>query len=502
MTKTNRIESWIWKLFLLLFGVDMISVFVISIMKPQNNLPTLKVFILTFMLICFWGVIYQFRQKLEPILIKVSFIAQPVFMLVYGLILYLMAISEWCEPVHDQNAVYEGALYFAGLSEDISWEYFARCNNNIMPTIILGFIFRVGSLGGVVNPSYFATLVNVAQVLLAMHCLFQLGMKRNSIFSAWMGNMIFAMYFLPIACHSMSFYTDAMSFSFGIAGFYLWEKSKEQDNKAKSWMHVVLLGILFGVAAIIKLTAIIPLIAIIGYTVIKKNWKLMGRTICSLLIVIGIFLVCNHLTTLLPCEEMRDGYGTPKLSYWVGIGLQGNGGYIDNQEYSQHLNTIYGMDKKEEWSNQYIKENIGNFFNVEHIISKLRYNFANGDMGGYVFLQTGDASNLFYRLMHYNGAHFWRYTMIITSIMFFIYICIIMEIFTLLLKQRETDSVSVVALLSVFGIMLYVMLFEANHRQLYNHLPWFILVAESGLADFWNRSHAKEENKNKDLLAS
>lgn len=491
MIKDNTAVNRIWKIFLLFFCVNMFSVFVISVIKPQNNLPPLKVMILSVLLICLWGVIYQFRKKLEAALGKVSFIAQPVFMLIYGVVLYFLAVNQWCDPVHDQKSVYEGALYFAGLSEDISWEYFARYNNNIMPTIILGILFRMGALGGRIDPHYFAALINVLQVLLAMYCVFRLGEKRNSVLGAWVGNILFALYFLPIAGHSMSLYTDAMSFSFGIVGFYLWEKCKEQNKKLKWWRDVILLGILFGVAAVIKLTAIIPLIAILGYAILKRERRLVCKAVCSLFVVIIIWGACNHFTTLLPCEELRDSYGTPKLSYFVGIGLQGNGGYIDNQEYMARLNSIYGMDEKTEWSNQYIKENFAQFFNMDHIISKLRYNFANGDMGGYVFLQTAEPDSLFFGLMHYNGAYFWRYAMIMTSVMMSVYICIIMGAVINLFKNKEMDSVLVVTMLSVFGIMLYVMLFEANHRQLYNHLPWFILAAECGLTDFWSKTRVK-----------
>lgn len=493
MMKNSAKTNLIWKIFLLFWGMNMISVFIISIVKPENNLPMSKMILLSAVFICLSGVMYLFKHKLEKILQTITPIAMPVFILVYGIVLYLFAIYGRCNPIHDQEAVYQGALYFAGLSDNISWEYFARCNNNIMPTIILGIIFRVGSIGGILDPYYFAALLNVIQVMISMYCLFNLGTKRNKLFSAWVGILLFAMYFLPIAGHSMSLYTDSMSFSFGIAGFYFWEKNRNEENMVKSWGNSFLLGVLFGIAAIIKITAVIPLIAIIGYHIIQKEKQSFPTILCSLAVCVLIFFSCNYFTTLLPSEGLRDAYGTPKLSYWVGIGMKGNGGYIDNQDYSIHLSTIYGMDEKSAWSNLYIQENLDQFFNKEHIISKLRYNFANGSLGCSVFVQTADSDSLFYKLMHYNGTYFWRYTMIMTGLMFSVYLCIILGTITNLFKKHSVDSILVVSLLSVFGIMLYVMLFEANHRQLYNHLPWFILAAECGLADFWSKIHSNEK---------
>ncbi len=493
----------LWNIFLLLFGIGMIFVLILCIMKTENHLPVDKMILLPTIFVSFFSALYIFQKKqnqknnLEEMLQKITPVALPLFIFLYGLALYIIAIYGRCNPVNDQNAVYQGALYLAGLSDDISWEYFARCNNNIMPTVILSVIFRVGSLGGNVDPYYFAVLLNVFQVMLAMYCLFQLGNRRNKLFSAWIGILIFAMYFLPIASHTLSFYTDAMSFSLGIAGFYLWEMSRLGENaqkecvqgkgKAKCFVQILLVGLLFGIAAIIKITSMIPLIAMLGYSIIKKDKKSVGRLLCALALSIVFFAACNYFTTLLPSEGLRDAHGTPKLSYWVGIGLKGNGGYIDNQDYAAQLNTIYGMEEKSAWSNEYIMENLHEFWNKDHIVSKLRYNFANGDLGGGVFVQMAASDNLFYKLMHYNGEYFWRYTMVMTGLMYAVYICIIIGICVNFIKKQEADSIYVVSLLSIFGIMLYVMLFEANHRQLYNHLPWLILAAECGLADLWNK---------------
>jgi hypothetical protein len=61
-----------------------------------------------------------------------------------------------------------------------------------------------------------------------------------------------------------------------------------------------------------------------------------------------------------------------------------------------------------------------------------------------------------------------------------------------LLKRKDKDTVFAVSLITVFGIMLYLMLFEANNRQLYNHLPWFILAAACGLSEIWNTIRMKK----------
>ena len=51
----------------------------------------------------------------------------------------------------------------------------------------------------------------------------------------------------------------------------------------------------------------------------------------------------------------------------------------------------------------------------------------------------------------------------------------------LLSREKEREAGRVVAMLSIAGIMCYVMLSEANNRQLYNHLPWIMIAANVGL---------------------
>ena len=487
--KNSLTQNFLWKTFLFFDGLVILFVLVVCITKSENHLPISKMILLPTLFHLFFLLIYLCKCKLTICSESISFLSEKlpsIYMFCYGIALYCLSIYGRSEPIHDQAALYQGALFFAKLSESAPWEYFARCNNNIMPSIILGILFRIGSFGNTCDPFYFAALINVLQIIITMYFLFKLISKRGSLFYAWVGILLFSLYILPQAAHCMSLYTDAMSFCFGIVGFYLWEKYISADNSLPFLSKTLLLGILFGLAAIIKVTAIIPLVAIAGYTIIMKNPKAFHITICTLLISILFFLLCGRLTTLLPSENLRDMYGTPKWSYWIGIGLQGNGGYSDNQDYATHLNTLYGIAEKEAWSKQYIKDNLLQFVDKHHIVSKLRYNFANGALGSGTFVQMTDPNNIFYKLMHYDGDSFWRYSLIMTGVMYFVYSCIFLAIISNFYKAGPIDSTLVVSLLSIFGISLYVMIFEANNRQLFNHLPWFILAATCGLSDFYS----------------
>lgn len=478
-------QSIIWRIFLVIFGIDMTLVWFFGVIKTENHLPVSKMVLLPMVMLAILCLLGLYINKLAVFFEKKTKFLLPAFLVGYGLLIYGIGLSGRCDPVHDQEAVYQGALYFAGLSEEINWPYFARYNNNIMPAVILGIIFRIGAVGGRLDPYYFAVFVNMLQVLLTMYCMFKMSKERNGIVGAWLSVIMLAL-FVPIIGHSKSLYTDSMSFCFGVVGAFLLLNSEKSKIKKHYWINSVLSGLMIGIGAVVKMTVLITIIAIFLFSLLEKNKKLLRNTCIALGVTLSFIMLCNQYTTTLPCEKMRDSYGTPKISYFMGIGMKGNGGYVDNQEYSASLNTIYGMAEKETWSKQYIKQNAYEFLNKEHIVKKLRYNFANGVLGCDIFVQTLEKDNILYRLMHYNGDYYWRYSMMATAYVYTCYVLVIVCAVLMVVRKQKVDFLYGVSLIAWFGIMLYLMLFEANNRQLYNHLPWLVLAASGGLAEFLN----------------
>lgn len=483
-------KSILWVIFLAIFSLNMFAVIILCVLQTQNNLPASKMVLLPPIFIVVWLMLYFVLHKMKSYVERITLFALPAFLVAYGIVLYILAITGRGNPVHDQEAVYQGALYFAGLSAEMPWEYFARFDNNTMPALILGGVFRIGSLGGIVDPYYFAVLLNVVQVTVAMYCLYRLCEVRNGTVSGWIAVFMLAG-FIPVVGQTLTLYTDSMSLCFGILGLYLWQISKEGEMQKKNWFLYVLIGFLLGIAGLIKMTAWIASVAIFGYSFLCADKKKIFKSIIIMLISLMVILAGKSMTKMLPCESMRDSYGVPSVSYFLGIGLKGNGGYIDNQEYFATLNTIYGMEAKKAWSDQYIRENLGEFLNKDHVMQKLRYNFASGGMGCSIFVQNLNKTHWLYRTMHHEGDLYWRYNMITTSYMYAFYELILIGMILVLFNKREKDAVFSVSLISIFGIMLYLMLFEANNRQLYNHLPWFILAAACGLSEIWNTIRMK-----------
>lgn len=54
-----------------------------------------------------------------------------------------------------------------------------------------------------------------------------------------------------------------------------------------------------------------------------------------------------------------------------------------------------------------------------------------------------------------------------------------------LIRGERMDWLILVTHLTIFGLMLFLMIWEANNRQLYNHMPWLALMGAFGIADIF-----------------
>lgn len=493
----KQISKILWSIFLIIFTISLSFTLVWCILHTQHNLPASRMVLLP--VIFSLGIVGMFLF-LSPLLNhwiqKHNSLLLFPFLLLYGILLFVICYKSRCIPVGDSACVYQGALYMAGLSNEINWAYFARCNNNIIPAVFLSLLFRLGSFLGLTDVYYAAVVINVLQVLAALYCVFRICEKHShhSAVSAWLGMGMLACYF-PLISHTQSLYTDAFSFSFAIVAYYIWSCNQEHTaNKPRYYMVNLLCGILWGIGGSIKATVLISLFAVFIYLLLFQNWKSLLKNLMVLAGCLAIMSAFSHYTTTLPCESMRDIYGTPKISYFIGIGIEGDGRYTMESVYNTTIGSIAGMENKIAYSNQYIKENLGEFINPNHMLPKLLYNFASGGLGASDFMQKTEHPSFVYECISIYGKHLYRHYMLITGYYYMLLaMTVIACISRLFSKQAPTPHIAV-PLLSMFGIMLYMMLCEANNRQLYNHLPWIICSASIGI---WSIIHLIQKHFHK-----
>lgn len=474
------------------FFVNIGLVLCLGIFDTQNNLPAGKMLLfpaIVVMVILVGCLLVSGvgKRRLERVLR--SRYTLIVFLISYFILLSVISLSSKAVPDNDHLALYNGALYMAGVAPESNWEYFARCDNNTFPMLLLSIVIRVNQFFGFSEPYVLAILLNTFQVTVVMYCIYRILDERDnreySFIIPWMG-MGFVAVFLPVIGHTQSVYTDAMSFSFSVTAYYVWKKAGDKCKEKNNFFWLLLSGILWGVGASIKMTVLISFIAVFCFllvdikTIKTKMW--MNFLVVGITITLSL-LATQGITKSQPSQEMKDIYGLP-ADYWIGIGILGNGGYVDNQEYSIHLQTIYGMKEKAEYSQKYIREHFKNFADLNHISAKAKYNFASGNLGSSDFMRQTENRNFFFECISSDGKYFWRFSMINASLFYGMQILLLVGILfkcRRLKKEKCIDELHVITVLIVNGIGIYLMIFEANNRQLYNHYGWFAIGAALGI---------------------
>lgn len=457
------------------------ALLMICLTGTQHNIVWYKeTFVTIVIFFSLLGMIYCLKLA-EPWLIKYERIILPVFFSLWAVFLYLVSCIARCDLTHDYLSVYDAAVNYAS-GMDMDWTYLARWGNNFPVFLVIAFIARCSRLLGMADPFYLLLLVNVAVVMWTGGCVYVLADKLQS--KAWVrmaGLLLFAA-FIPCWGGTHIFYSDSFSLCFGAWGACL------MLDERKGLQAGFAAGAVWAVGYYMKATSAIAMIAVLLLLLLTEKWKQCGKQIGMvfagfLIIVIGY----QTLYSQFPCYAMEE-YRAP-VTYWLALGLSGNGSYGENEAFAMQCLGTAGFMEKDAVAREYIMENRREIWNISHIISKIRYNFASGNLG--LSANNNDPKNILFSFFNDYGKYGGYMTMVTSGYLYALLvmgICGSIAAFRNLLRGRMEPVLFYVIQLSLCGIFMFLMLWEANNRQLYNQMSWLALLGVSGCVQlFKNR---------------
>lgn len=459
-----------------LFYILVMSVLMfVVITGTQRNIEWYNILFVTSVLFIAMLFLYAILAKMEKFLICYTKNILICFVAIWGIALYIFCYIFQNNPCHDYINVYDSALAMANGSSEIDWAYFARFKNNFLATMIVAVLMKIAFCLGLSEPIAIMLLFSVAMVLWSGICIFKLLETAGySYSSCFMGILLFAA-FVPLWGGSFNLYTDCISLSFSIWACYIISRGK------KKAFNFVIAGILWGIGYAIKPTVIISMVAIFLIMLLtdyrRKIPKVfLGVLIGFLLSQMGVELLWNQF----PCAEIEEEYAAP-FEYWFALGLCGNGSDAENGEFAIRCLDASGLEAKKQIAREHIAENIEELWNVDHLVQKARHNFASGHMGLPDFNRY--PINIMYHFFNDWGIY-GGYAVMYTSGYF--YALLLFGLLSSFLhfkdyKQgKEVPLFAIIGRLVMFGLVIFLMLFEANNRQLYNHMPWFAVIGVTG----------------------
>jgi len=462
------------------------AMLIISVTGTYHHIAWYKVsFVSAIWFGCFLLAFFVLK-KCEAVLSKHKSLVLVLYLLLLFTVLIISSLICANPPTSDYGELYESSLGLIS-GGDVRWSYFAMFKNNYLLLLLLALI-RLPAYWIGFDGFYMIVVVSALCVTLTALLVFKILEHFNlPVYICFLSLVVYAL-FLPLYGCTYAFYSDQATILFTVLPFYL--VTSANDNK-KGWWAVtkcILAGLFTCMAYWLKATAIIPMIAFLIVFMLTSLNRENARRLPIVIVAFVCFMIgFEFIWRASPSSRMEDSH--MPLVHWIAIGSHGNGGFEENSDYAYIALATPTIEAKKDFALSYIKSNLSEMFSRAHILRKARHNFAAGFMGlsTYIYEEDSPAFPFLSAYGAYGG-----YTMMIATGMYYLLLLFNIVGSVISVIRRKTDSTTVLGMtarLALFGLFVFLMFWEANNRQLYNHIPWLVIT---GMVTF-SQLFAKEK---------
>ena len=365
--------------------------------------------------------------------------------------------------------------------------YFINCPNNIPLLIINIIVYKIASFIGISEFYLVGTLVNIIVIDLSIFITY-LTVKRVFDFNKAIMSLVIFFFFTPIFLYVPIFYTDTMSILFPILIVYLYIIFKDLLLDKKRVILLILISLITFIGMKIKVTVSIVLIAILIDVMInfkfRDFFKMSFVLITPLLILLFSYPFFVNKTGILPFK-IQDAGEIP-YTHWVMMGMskEGEGGYL-----WEDLKYTLSFETKEERKNANIleiKKRLNNFGvdgYAKFLLNKASMTWGDGTYFAPQKLNRQPVrTTVLHQIVLPDSKYYKYYYNFCFSFQF---LFLIAMIFKNIINFQETkiDKINFVNL-AIFGLFLFLLLWETRSRYIVNFIPLFVLIISSTNINF------------------
>lgn len=396
--------------------------------------------------------------------------------------------------------------------------YFSIYPNNILLIFIFSKIMKLESLFGVLDA--WTGIMGILTVQCLISALTGLlvfktaGLWGNSLRLSW---NTWGMYVLIIGVSPWVSipYSDSMGLIFPVLFLYLYFLS--QNGK---WIWVKCLCMtataVLGYKIKPQLTIIaIAAVVIFFLNVLKGKWKIRewktrawkaGTGILTGAVI--MFLGCHLASSSIPIELDKEEAFGPAHFVMMGLNPETNGGFLEGDveyTYSQ------SADKRTQADIEMIRQRLENYGPtglLEHLKKKLLSNYGDGTWawgaeGGFyteILENKNQGMSPFFKSIYYYEGD--RYTYFCSYSQMVWLLLLSGGFFAFLFRKKDWGRKGFIIMLSLVGLTLFELIFEARARYLYCYVPLYLLLGSWGLEQCYlfirckikgRMEHGKEE---------
>lgn len=475
----SRVKEILLKLFSILFILSSLYIVLTAVFNSYDMFYNMKPFAILIgsgLLLITLYYIDRKLKKLEDKKLKQIIVFSRILMILLQIGFTIIFLVH---PTWDYGAVISTAQDFAKGNENLSEYFYTFYPNNIGITLFFGYLFKIVNKFFTDKELYAAIAVNIVIINLSIFLLGRFikkiyGYGKSALFS------IFILLVTPFYTYAQIVYTDTMTMVFPIAMFILLYDyiSNEKNNK---FTNIILVGALGAIGTILKTNIIISVIAIIIYLIftqqIKKALKNCILLILPFVIIMGMFQSFAENFIPIPYKEA----GLP-FTHWIMMGLnEEEGGYYEpDVQFSSAIRLQQGKEAVSDANKKVIVERLRNYGLVgiiKHINTKASLTWGEG---------TYFAPNKMQR-DPFKDSNIKRYVIgdknkVFVYISQFSHVIILLGIFIGAIScfKKTTDFMQLINI-CIFGVFLFLIMWETRSRYLVCYLPVLILATFNGL---------------------
>ncbi len=411
---------------------------------------------------------------------KIALSAALVLFLIQMLMLPLLKF----EPIFDLEAIYRGAIEFAEgrsfaeyTSTTCHSDYFYIFPNNLGSMAFLAALFKIAGIFGIKDYFLVASVINS---LMSVGTMLLTSYISKKLFNTTCGLLTLLLFLIspPFYFLAPVFYTDSLSLIFPAAAFCAFIKAEEKEKILHKLLWYLACALVLFLGAFIKMTVLIFAVAAAIYLILNRKWKdIMIFCAITVTVVSVCFAGFNALIYSSQLDKDKAEQINTPIYYWIDLAFHGEGGYNNN---------IYLLSRNEadpEVRKEILKADIkdavqdlrlGGIYELFEIKSARA--FGDGTLALSDFLDDRpEKSGILHEGITYGGKNYPIYSLFATSV--FLATQILMIISAILKKQ---DKRILIAQLSVFGIMLFLLFWEVNSRYITTFVPFIFISAVGG----------------------
>lgn len=442
------------------------------------------------------GVLLIIQKKLINRISKFRFLHYIIFGLFFVICL-IVGLSLKLNPSWDMGSVFNIAKSYAehGTMGE-SGMYLVSYPNNILLALMYMILFKCAFLVGITDFITVATIFNAiiitATFILTYYIAKEMFNKEKATFI-----LLILFFTTPLYLHVAIYYTDSMSMFFSTLILYVYLLSEKQTEKWKKIALQIILGIFIVLSWKIKITGAFVAIAIIVYRCITKCDKQVLKNYLIIIPTIIVMLVGFSIVfeRRISSRDYAEYYKMP-WEHWIILGLTGNGGF--SQETYEFTNSFPTYEEKKQADINKIKEIIKNYncndF-IKHLTVKLKYAWTDGTYYAPEKLRRNPVNeSALHKFVLADGKYnvYYKYlpqVMHLTMLILIIFSCL-KDI-----KSNCLSSKKLILVISMLGLIVFLMIWENRSRYILTMLPIYILLSVDGIEYLANKVNVKNRKE-------